>query len=157
MPSNGLSLETHSRIFSVVKSPLFAGIPGGSVISRPNGTPVTLNGSPSRDYDVETGDHSSMQFTWLCKGKYDYFPYGLDISSMPIVTPESGPSHWRGCFNTGVGKLNSTNMITTLDTSKMTVGSSYDVKLVVTKDDREANYVQRINIVSGNPPEVVMK
>lgn len=48
-------------------------------------------------------------------------------------------------------------MITTLDTSKMTVGSSYDVKLVVTKDDREANYAQRINIVSGNPPEVVMK
>ena len=62
-----------------------------------------------------------------------------------------------GCFGTGVGKLSSNGSIVKLDTSQMTVGEMYDVKLIVTKDNRIDDFIQEIKIVSGNPPQVTIR
>lgn len=154
MPSNGLSKEARGY-FKIVKSPLRAGISGGAAVTRPINTNVTLDGSPSRDPDVEPGDHSSMQFTWLCKRRYENFPTG-PTSNMTVVSPQSGPGDG-GCFGTGVGKLGSNNVTVLLDVSYMNIWWMHDVKLIVEKDDRQASTVQEIEIVSGNPPEVTIQ
>lgn len=139
----------------IANSALIADILGGNKVTRGKGSVITLDGSPSSDPDVGPGNHSSMQFTWLCKNQNESFPDG-PLSSLPVVTSLSGPGKG-GCFGTGVGKLKSNAKAVQLDTSQMAVGESYDVKLVVKKDDREDDFVQEIEIVSGNPPEVTMR
>lgn len=139
----------------ITKSPLVADILGGNKVTRGKGNVITLDGSASSDPDVGPGNHSSMQFTWLCKKQHESFPGG-SLSSLPVVTLLSGPGSG-GCFGTGVGKLSSSAKVAQLDTSQMVVGESYDIKLVVIKDDREDDFVQEIEIVSGDPPEVTMR
>ena len=156
MPSNGLFFHTEGFIY-ILKSPLVAGIVGGRRVTRSHGTVIILNGTPSRDPDQGPGFDSPLQFTWLCKGEYDSFPHFINVSDIPIVTPHSGPSNSGGCFGNGVGRLNGSDIITSLNSSYLTVGSSYDIKLIVTKESREANYEQTIKIVSGIPPEVTIK
>ena len=141
--------------FNVTKSKLIADILGGNKVTRGKGSPISLDGSASRDPDAESGNHSSMAFTWLCKKQQESFPNG-SLTSLPVVTTSSGPGSG-GCFGTGVGKLSSSDIVVTLDTSRMTVGELYDVKLIVTKDDRADEFIQEIDIVSGNPPEVTMR
>ena len=141
--------------FMITKSPLVADILGGNKVTRGKGNVITLDGSASSDPDVGSGNHSSMQFTWLCKKQHESFPGG-SLSSLPVVTLLSGPGSG-GCFGTGVGKLSSSAKVAQLDTSQMVVGESYDIKLVVIKDDREDDFVQEIEIVSGDPPEVTMR
>ena len=151
MPNNKLTKEARGY-FKIVKSSLRAGISGGAAVTRPMNTNITLDGSSSRDPDVDPGDHSSMQFTWLCKRPFESFPTG-PTANMPIVTPQSGPGDG-GCFGTGVGRLDSNNITVLLDVSNMYTFWSYDVKLIVEKDERQASTIQELNIVSGNPPEV---
>ena len=141
--------------FMITKSPLVADILGGNKVTRGKGNVITLDGSASSDPDVGPGNHSSMQFTWLCKKQHESFPGG-SLSSLPVVTLLSGPGSG-GCFGTGVGKLSSSAKVAQLDTSQMVVGESYDIKLVVIKDDRGDDFVQEIEIVSGDPPEVTMR
>ena len=141
--------------FNVTKSKLVADILGGNKVTRGKGSLISLEGSASRDPDVESGNHSSMEFTWLCKKRQESFPNG-SLASLPVVTTSSGPGNG-GCFGTGVGKLSSSDIVVTLDTSRMTVGELYDVKLIVTKDDRADEFIQEIEIVNGNPPEVTMR
>ena len=131
--------------FMITKSPLVADILGGNKVTRGKGNVITLDGSASSDPDVGPGNHSSMQFTWLCKKQQESFVTLLSSSG-------SG-----GCFGTGVGKLSSSAKVAQLDTSQMVVGESYDIKLVVIKDDRGDDFVQEIEIVSGDPPEVTMR
>lgn len=141
--------------FDITKSSLIAEISGGNKVTRGKGSVITLDASLSRDPDVETGDHSSMQFTWLCKKRQESFPTG-SIASLPVVTASSGPGIG-GCFGTGVGKLSSSDIKVTLETSAMVVGEFYDVKLILTKDDREDDFLQEIEIVSGDPPVVTIR
>lgn len=153
--SRPLVMSSALGFFMVTKSPLIADILGGNKVTRGKGSVITLDGSASSDPDVGSGNHSSMQFTWLCKKQQERFPGG-SLSSLPVVTLSSGPGSG-GCFGTGVGKLNSSGKVVQLNASQMVVGESYDVKLVVTKDDREDDFLQGIEIVSGNPPEVTMR
>ena len=141
--------------FVITKSQLIADILGGNKVTRGLGSVITLDGSASSDPDLGPDNHSSMQFTWLCKKQQESFPVG-SLSSLPVVTLSSGPGSG-GCFGTGVGKLNSSEKVVQLSTSQMLVGETYDVKLVVTKDDRSDDFVQEIKIVSGNPPEVTIR
>ncbi len=150
-----LVISSALGFFNVTKSPLIADILGGNKVTRGIGSVITLDGMASSDPDVEPGDQSSMQFTWLCKKQQESFPGG-PIDSIPIVTPSSSPGSG-GCFGTGVGKLSSNEKVVKLDTSKMVVGEFYDVKLIVIKDDRADDFLQEIEIVSGNPPEVTMR
>lgn len=155
LTSQPLVISSALGFFDVTKSPLIADILGGNKVTRGKGSVITLDGTASRDPDVESGDHSSMKFTWLCKKRQERFPNGL-LASLPVVTTSKGPGSG-GCFGTGVGKLNSSEKVVQLDTSQMVVEKLYDVKLIVTKDNRTDDFVQEIKIVSGNPPEVTMR
>ena len=141
--------------FTISKSQLIADIAGGNKVTRGKGNPISLDGSASRDPDVEPGNHASMHFTWLCKKRQEHFPNG-SVHSLPVINNSLGPGSG-GCFGTGVGKLNSNSSIVELDTSQMTVGEMYDVKLIVTKDNRIDDFIQEIKIVSGNPPQVTIR
>ena len=141
--------------FTISKSQLIADIAGGNKVTRGKGNPISLDGSASRDPDVEPGNHASMHFTWLCKKRQEHFPNG-SLDSLPVINNSLGPGSG-GCFGTGVGKLSSNGSIVKLDTSQMTVGEMYDVKLIVTKDNRIDDFIQEIKIVSGNPPQVTIR
>ena len=141
--------------FDITKSPLIADISGGNKVTRGNERIVKLDGSLSRDPDVDPGDLSSMQFTWLCKKRQESFP-NVSVASIPVITPSSSPGI-DGCFGTGVGKLNSSDVKVDLVTSAMVVGEFYDVKLIVKKDDREDSFLQEIEIVSGDPPQLAIR
>ena len=141
--------------FDIIKSPLTADISGGNKVTRGKQSVITLDGSLSKDPDVDFGDHSLMQFIWLCKRRQETFPTG-PIASFPVITPSSGPGSG-GCFGTGVGKLSSSDIKVTLETGAMMVGELYDVKLILIKDDREDDFLQEIEIVSGNPPYVAIR
>lgn len=155
MPGDPEGLSTGEGYFNITKSPLVAEIAGGSKITRGIGNAVGLDGAPSKDPDVEPGDHSLMQFVWLCKNQQETFP-NSSLASLPVVTESSGPGIG-GCFGTGIGRLDSNSITVTLATSKMIAGESYYVKLVVTKDDREADFVQEIEVVNGDPPEITIR
>ena len=141
--------------FNITKSPLRADISGGNRVTRGKGSIIKLNGSLSRDPDLEPDDTSLMHFTWLCKQRRESFP-SVSIASIPVVSLSQGPSSG-GCFGTGVGKLSSNDAIVNLETSAMAVGEFYDVKLIASKDDRKDDFVQEIEIVRGNPPEVTIR
>ena len=141
--------------FNITKSSLIADISGGNRVTRGKGNIIKLDGSLSRDPDVDPSDPSSMQFTWLCKTRQESFP-NVSVASIPVVSPSSGPGEG-GCFGTGVGKLSSSEVKVDLVTSAMIVGEIYDVKLIVKKDDREDNFLQEIEIVSGNPPQITIR
>ena len=155
LTSHPLVFSSALGFFNVTKSPLIADILGGNKVTRGKGSDVTLDASASTDPDVGPGNYSSMEFTWLCKKRQESFPIG-SLASVPVITTSSGPGNG-GCFGTGVGKLSSNKMVVKLDTSQMGVDQFYDVKLVVTKDDREDDFLQEIQIVSGNPPNVIIK
>ena len=129
-------------------------------MTRGKGKTITLNGSLSQDPDVETGDITSMNFTWLCKKRLESFPTSLP-GSIPVVSLTSGPGHGGGggggCFGTGVGRLSSNAAVVNLPTSAMNVNEFYDIKLIVQKDTRDDEFVQEIKIVNGNPPEVTIR
>ena len=155
LESNPPVLNSTLGFFNITKSPIIADILGGNKVTRGKGSVITLDASATRDPDVEPGNYSSMQFTWLCKRREETFPTG-PLDSVPVITASSGPGGG-GCFGTGVGKLAFNLTVVTLETSLMTVDRSYDVKLVVTKDDRKDEFVQEIKIVSGNPPNVIIR
>ena len=155
LESNPPAVSSTLGFFSITKSPIIADILGGNKVTRGKGSVITLDASATRDPDVEPGNYTSMQFTWLCKRREETFPTG-PLDSVPVITASSGPGGG-GCFGTGVGKLASNLTVVTLETSLMTVDRSYDVKLVVTKDDRKDEFVQEIKIVSGNPPNVIIR
>ena len=139
--------------FTIEKSPLRAEISGGNTVTRGKGKTITLNGSLSQDPDVEPGNITSMNFTWLCKKRNESFP-NLSVP-IPVVslTPGLGQGGG-GCFGTGVGGLSSNTAVVNLSTSAMNVDEFYDIKLRVQKDTRYDDFVQEIKIVNGTPPEV---
>ena len=141
--------------FTIEKSPLRAKISGGNTVTRGKDSTITLDGSLSQDPDVEPGNITSMKFTWLCKKRNESFP-NLSVP-IPIVSLTPGPGQGGGCFGTGVGRLSSNRVVVNLSTSAMNVGEFYDIKLIVQKDTRDDDFVQEINIVNGNPPEVTIR
>ena len=134
--------------FKVSKSKLIADIAGGNTVTRGKVAPILLDGSASRDPDVEPCNHTSMNFTWLCKKRQEQFP-NVSLASLPVINSSLVPGHG-GCFGTG-------NKTVSLETSHMDVGELYVIKLIVTKDDRKDEFTQEIEIVSGNPPQVTMR
>ena len=144
--------------FTIEKSPLRAKISGGNTVTRGKGKTITLSGSLSQDPDVEPGNITSMNFTWLCKKRNESFP-NLSFP-IPVVSLTLGPGQGGGgggCFGTGVGRLSSNTAVVNLSTSAMNVGEFYDIKLIVQKDTRYDDFVQEIKIVNGNPPEVTLR
>ena len=145
--------------FTIEKSPLRAKISGGNTVTKGKGKTITLNGSLSQDPDVEPGNITSMNFTWLCKKRNESFPnLSFPIRVVSLTRgPGQGGGGGGGCFGTGVGRLSSNRAVVNLSTIAMNVGEFYDIKLIVQKDTRYGDYVQEIKIVNGTPPEVSIR
>ncbi|KAK2571916.1 Polycystin-2 [Acropora cervicornis] len=103
--------------FTIEKSPLRAKISGGNTVTKGKGKTITLNGSLSQDPDVEPGNITSMNFTWLCKKRNESFP-NLSFP-IPVVSLTRGPGQGGGCFGTGVGRLSSNRAVVNLSTIAM--------------------------------------
>lgn len=130
----------------VLPSPPVALIAGGPEVSRKHDSLVRLDGSQSRDLDLEPGDFDGMTFSWSCKRKGEQF-YDVNASSYSI-----------GCFGTGKQALEDTGRIVLLDTSRIQVNQFYDIKLTVfTARKMSDSFVQRMHIVSGEPLYVEIK
>lgn len=130
----------------VLPSPPVAHIAGGPEVSRKHNSLIRLNGSPSREVNLEPGNYGGMTFSWSCKRKGEQF-YDVNASSYSI-----------GCFGTGKQALEDTGKIVFLDTSPMEVNQFYDIKLTVsTAIKMSDSFVQRMHIVSGEPLYVEIK
>jgi hypothetical protein len=142
------------RFFSITESPIIAGITGGSHVRRGFNQEVQLDGSPSEDPDVQHGDYSDMTFTWLCKRKGESFP--SIPPDIPIVSSVD-PTGKGGCFDTGIGRLSSSNRIATINTGEMLVNNSYTIKLIVSKVGRNDSFEQILDVVKGDPPQISIR
>ena len=137
-------------------SPLVAIISGETEITRGNKQVIILNGSQSYDPHVGHGALETLTFYWLCKSSDEKFPSEslLDIQIVRIPLNHSGASHG-GCFGTGIGRLESTEPVITLNASAMeNTSASYVFQLIVTKDARWSTDMKTVHIVDGSPPEV---
>jgi len=144
------------KYLSIIESPLIAQISGGSHVKRGFNKLINLDASPSQDPDVQPGNYSGITFAWLCKKKDEIFPLGL-LSSIPVIDP-SGAKGRGGCFDTGIGKLSSTDRIVSINTGYMTVDNSYVVKLVVKKlTGRTSSFKQLLDVVNGDPPQISIR
>ncbi|XP_048575605.1 uncharacterized protein LOC5520271 isoform X3 [Nematostella vectensis] len=157
MESNQKIYGTDIKLLTVIPSSLVAQIKGGSLVTRGFNQLITLDASPSIDPDVGPGNYTGMTFYWLCKVKGESFPIA-DAPAVAVIDP-NGVKGAGGCFDTGIGRLASTDLSVAMDTGKMTVGTSYVVKLVVVKSagsdpTRESAYQQTLQIVQGEPPSV---
>ena len=116
---------------------------------------IELDASPSQDPDVTAGNYSGMTFTWLCKRKDEMF-HMEHISSVPVIQPD-GVKGRGGCFDTGIGKLNSTSRKVTVNTGYMQVDNSYTIKLFISKSGRDGFYEQLLEVVTGDPPQMSIR
>ncbi|XP_022808988.1 polycystic kidney disease protein 1-like 2 [Stylophora pistillata] len=155
--SNNLTHSVFDKGYIIIRpSPLVATISGETEITRGNKQIITLNGSESYDPHLGHGALETLKFLWLCKRSDEEFPNGNsnDIQIAPIFLNDSGESHG-GCFGTGVGRLEFTGPIITLNASAMNNRSaSYVFKLIVTKDARWSSDSKKVHVIEGSPPEV---
>lgn len=142
--------------FEITQTPVVARIIGGSHVKRGFKQEVKIDASASYDPDVKFGDFSGMSFTWLCKKKGESFP-SSNLASMPVISPR-GSKGRGGCFDTGIGKLNSEKRVVTIDTGDMLVDNSYTIRLVVSKaTGREDSFDQILDVVQGDPPQISIR
>lgn len=152
MTKNGVS-GYDIKYLSIVQSPLVAQISGGAHVKQGFDKNITLDASPSRDPDLPQGNYNGMSFAWLCKKKGETFPSG-SLASIPVIQT-SGAKGKGGCFDTGIGKLSSTDRVISINSGLMEVDTSYVVKLIVNKVGKPtANFEQQIDIVNGDPPQL---
>ena len=158
MKSFSDSYSSAVGFLKVVASELVASISGGTKVTRGANKIITLDASPSEDPDVGPGNHTGMQFTWLCKREGEHFPKGVLDKDLPIVYPTPKGSVGRGgCYDTGIGRLESNSVKISMDTGKMRADQLYNVVVVVTKGIRNASFAQVLNLVPGEPPDIAIK
>ena len=136
----------------VTSTNLVANITGASQVSQGLNELLTLNGTLSHDPDVGPGDHTGLEFTWLCRRNNEKFPN--NITALPYVFPQSGPTGLLGqdvggCYGTGMGKLKPRDRIAyivDLNVDKMKGDEDYIIKLVMRKRGLTAYAVHHVRI-----------
>ena len=132
----------------VLPSAPVAFIAGGPEVSREHNSNITLDGSPSRDFDIGKGLYKGLTFEWSCKGEEEMFHDESDSSNRTVIGRDAAS---RGCFGNEEQKLKDTGRIVFLDTSSMQIKKYYDIKLTIKKRDLSGTFVQRVEIVDGTP------
>ena len=82
-----------------------------------------------------------LNFTWLCGKKSP-----LDLNNSDEI----------GCYYRAGDKEHVGHELR-LNNSVMAENTSYFIKVLVTKDERQAEYTQEVYIVPGDPPEVQIR
>ena len=155
--NDSMTQSVYDKGYIIIRpSPLVAIISGETEITRGNKQVINLNGSESYDPHVGHGALETLTFYWLCKRSDENFPsenpLAMEIVSIPLN--HSGVSRG-GCFGTGIGRMESTDPVITLNASAMeNASASYVFQLMVTKDARWSSDIKTVHIVEGSPPEV---
>lgn len=143
-------------LIKIVATPLVASIVGGNLVRKGFSQPIRLDASRSYDPDVGRSDYEGMTFTWLCRVQGENWP-SQNLTSLPVVsqTPSSGA----GCFGTGVGRLENQDnpMVMTVRAGVLTVNRKYQFVVLVSKDERTSRAVQVVEIVPGDPPNILLR
>ncbi|XP_068753326.1 polycystin-1-like protein 2 [Montipora capricornis] len=121
-----------------VAGPLRAIIDGGSSVRWGSAETVAVDGSLSYDADIGPGTHTGVKFTWSCA---DF----ADNSSMSY-----------DCFGAFANPYINVTMIN-IDTSRLTVGNTYVLRLTVTKDERLSFAEMSFEIAVGDIPQVTLR
>ena len=82
-----------------------------------------------------------LNFTWLCRGELP-----LDLNN----SEEAGCYYW-------ADNRKSVGYEFRLNNSLIAENTSYFITVLVTKDERQAEYTQEVTIVPGDPPEVQIR
>ena len=121
-----------------IAAPLRAIIEGGSSVRWGSTETVSVDGSLSYDEDVGPGDHTGLSFTWSCRES-------VENASLPS----------NDCFGAFVQGGN--GIITTIDTSILTVGRPYFLRLIISKDERSSFAEMAFEIAVGEIPQVTLR
>ena len=121
-----------------VAGPLRAIIDGGSSVRWGSTETVAVDGSLSYDADIGPGSHTGVNFIWSC----------ADIAD------NSSMSH--DCFGAFANPYINVTMIN-IDTSILTVGNTYVLRLTLTKDERLSFAEMSFEIAVGDIPQVTLR
>ena len=159
-------------VVSVTESPLNAIIDGGSEKTVGNKKPFKISAGESYDPDFAAGKpmDKNCTFAWFCQRKNDNFTLPENFTQLenlilaPVPTPPAinvtgnDSIDLGGCFRSGPGRLNVTELEITLDATKMNPGTTYNITFVLGKRGRKLAYAhQVINIEEGDPPILNIK
>lgn len=141
----------------IILLPLVAVILGETEITRGNTQHFILNASTSYDPHECPGNFQSLRFHWLCRKSHEVFPTEI-VANLPIISLNGSTAASGGCFNSGIGRLETTEPVVVLNVSSLADSTgSYVFKIVLSKDARTASDTKTVHVVEGDPPEVSMK
>ena len=142
---------TEKKFFiEIIKSELLAIIDGGTERTVGNVAPLEINAAKSNDPD---SDNSGYNFSWFCKEVDNNYPLPTNLTNLPpIPTRSNSNKSLGGCYGDEPGRLNFTSLIITLNTSQMTPNTTYIIRFVMSKDDRQRFADQIVTVSPGDPP-----
>ena len=121
-----------------IAGPVRAVIDGGSSVRWGSTEIVTVDGSLSYDGDIGPGTQIGLNFTWSCSD----LAYNTSVDY--------------NCFGAFANEnLNATAI--RIDTTKLSVGNTYVLRLTVTKDKRSDFAEMTFEIAQGEIPQVTLR
>ncbi|XP_022084984.1 uncharacterized protein LOC110976208 [Acanthaster planci] len=157
-----------STTIRVVPTPLVVRIGGGSErIIRWNDQAPVDGYSETLDPDVDPSDRSGLRYVWMCRRQHETYQEWND--DYTVMLKEGGVNasyiHEKGdlggCFGrygydaSGYGgMLNVTSGTMVMDTYYMHEQMVYELKLIVFKDTRQAEFTQVLYVATGSPPRM---
>ncbi|RMX54592.1 hypothetical protein pdam_00023671 [Pocillopora damicornis] len=124
---------------------LVAAISGGAEVIRGLQENVTLDGSPSYDPEAVHDDQSGMNFTWHYGKITRNYSFVLETKRDFFTEVNESALQYNG---------RASGVQISLDTGAMSLGDTCIVRLVVTKDYRNASVYQVIHFSKGDPPKI---
>ena len=98
----------------------------------------TVDGSKSKDPNIK--DQSGLQFSWSCRrlttGEFEDKPYKCNSSEFE--------------------QLNDTGNVLQMSTKDFARNLTYEFHINVSSDGVAASYFQKVEILPGNPPEIIL-
>lgn len=104
-----------------------------------------MDASDSNDPDFPD-DKNGIEYTWMCKKVNEEFPA---TTSLP---GENG-----GCWENGTYVFGGDNEIASVFTGDFYQNTMYDFRVIVKKDTRRSHYDQRVEVLQGQPPTMVIE
>lgn len=135
-----------SGYFLVVPSPLEPVLIGGSRRTTPSNQDLVMDASKSFDPDVDNPAFSNLNYRWYCRQENEVFARN-EKNELIDATQVSGAG---GCFGDGPGKLSYKTAKPILDRRLFKISKKYVFKLLIYKDDRQAEYDQTVEIIGSN-------
>ena len=106
---------------------------------------ITLDGSPSYDPEAAHDDQSGMNFTWHYGKITGNYSFVLETKRDFFTEVNESALQYNG---------RASGVQISLDTGAMSLGDICIVRLVVTKDYRNASVYQVIHLSKGDPPKI---